>query len=211
MCYRVEQKVTKAGIEEQFQVKMKGDVSYKAEQFAFDNPQIPIVLDTTPEQAGLSSWGLIPSWYANPDQIRQKTNNARYDELLEKKSYKSYKDQRCLIIVSGFYEYQHLIGGDKQLYLIKAADNKPFAIGGIWADWTDPKTGLQINTFSMLTQDARGIMREIHNSGLRQPLLLTKEIERDWLMSEYDPLEKVPDFELIATKFGKIPNPTLFD
>lgn len=211
MCYAVQIKATKLSLQDYFKAKMNGTVKYQAQVSAFDNPQVPVILDTDSKKIELAYWGLIPSWYKTPETIRQKTNNARYDELLEKRSYKEYASQRCLILVTGFYEYKHLIGGGKQMYLLTAPKNEPFAIGGIWSTWTDPETSVSINTFSMLTEEARGIMRDVHNNGLRQPLMLQKGVELDWLMSDYNANDVVPDFELVATKFGKEPAPTLFD
>ena len=39
-------------------------------------------------------------------------------------------------------------------------------------------------TFAVVTNEAQGIMRKIHNIKLRMPLVLTNEKEQNWLLNK---------------------------
>ena len=51
-------------------------------------------------------WGLIPSWTKDPKKAPL-NNNARAETVADKPSFKSaYKSRRCIIPVTGFYEWK---------------------------------------------------------------------------------------------------------
>ena len=58
---------------------------------------------------------------------------------------------------------------------------KVFAIGAIFNDWVNKQTGEQTHTFSIVMTPANELMRKIHNTKLRMPLILKRGTERDWL------------------------------
>src|SRR5262249_35538463 len=54
----------------------------------------------------LLTWGLIPSW-ATDKKIAYKLTNARSETVATKPSFRAaFKQRRCLITASGFYEWQ---------------------------------------------------------------------------------------------------------
>jgi putative SOS response-associated peptidase YedK len=54
----------------------------------------------------LLRWGLIPSWASDP-AIGNNLINARCETVADKPSFRSaFKQRRCLIPASGFYEWQ---------------------------------------------------------------------------------------------------------
>ncbi len=57
----------------------------------------------------------------------------------------------------------------------------PFALGGLWDAWRNPRTGQEEKTFSIVTVPANPLLARIHNTKKRMPLILTPEIEREWL------------------------------
>ena len=51
-------------------------------------------------------WGLIPSWAKDPKIVNQ-CINAKAETVAEKPSFRSaFKKRRCLVIATGFYEWQ---------------------------------------------------------------------------------------------------------
>ena len=48
-------------------------------------------------------------------------------------------------------------------------------------------------TFAVVTNEAQGIMRKIHNIKLRMPLVLTNEKEQNWLLNKV--VEPFSNFE----------------
>ena len=60
-------------------------------------------------------WGLVPSWWSKPlKELRLATFNARAETVAVKPFYRSaFKRHRCLIPVSGYYEWQ-TVGKEKR-------------------------------------------------------------------------------------------------
>jgi putative SOS response-associated peptidase YedK len=53
-------------------------------------------------------WGLVPSWWSKPSkELKLATFNARAETVAEKPMFRgAFKRTRCLIPVSGYYEWQ---------------------------------------------------------------------------------------------------------
>jgi putative SOS response-associated peptidase YedK len=84
-------------------------------------------------------WGLIPSWWSKPlKEMKLATFNARAETVATKPMFRSaFKRNRCLIPVSGYYEWQDTPGG-KQPWYFTARDGSPaLTIAGIWDEWLD--------------------------------------------------------------------------
>jgi putative SOS response-associated peptidase YedK len=118
-------------------------------------------------------WGLIPSWSAD-NTIRKFTLNAKLETITEKPSFKPYLNNRCLIIVDGFYEWQWRDprGKQKLKYLVKNDASELYTMGGIWSAWENPDNGELVKSYAMITHPANELMSEIHNTKQRMPLIL---------------------------------------
>ena len=79
-------------------------------------------------------WGIIP-WYTKGKKPMLLIN-ARAESVAEKPAFRqSLKHRRFLIIMSGFFEWQHLQtkeGKIKQPYFIQRTDKKLMAVASIW-------------------------------------------------------------------------------
>ena len=137
----------------------------------FSHPSINVVTQESPKEIKHFMWGLIPSWAKN-DDIKKYTLNARHETLKTKPSFKNAK--RCLIFSDGFYEWKWLDkkGKKKQKYLIELPNSELFSFAGLYDHWVDKQTGEIINSCSIVTTEAKGIMREIHNSKMRMPMII---------------------------------------
>jgi len=146
--------------------------------FAF--PIVSVLLEEDPEMISHIKWGLIPSW-SKDDSIKKYTLNARHETVNQKPSFKNAK--RCLVFADGFYEWKWLDakGSKKQKYLIEYPDSELFAFAGLYDQWVDKETGEIIRSCSILTTQAKGIMREIHNSKLRMPVTINISNFNGWL------------------------------
>jgi putative SOS response-associated peptidase YedK len=92
----------------------------------------------------------------------------------------------------------------KQGYQISLPNNEVFAFAGLWSEWLDPSTGELINSYTILTTEATGLMAEIHNSKKRMPIILAPEQEAAWL-SETNYLDfKDNKIELLAEKIQDV-------
>lgn len=186
MCFHSKQTKKAKTLEKRFKAKLKQGESTEAVMSGhfngFDFPKTPIITNEDVETIQLFHWGLIPEW-ANDNTIRQHTLNARIETLDEKPSFKHHNTHRCLVLADGFYEWQWLDGkgNKKQKYELELSEGELFAFAGIWSEWVDTVSDKSIFTYSVVTTEAKGVMRDVHNSKLRMPVILTDAQEREWL------------------------------
>lgn len=144
-------------------------------------------------EAVLLRWGLIPFWAKDP-KIGYKMINARSETAAEKPAFRAaWKKRRCLVAVSGFYEWCKQPEGPKQPYAITLKEQSVFAIAGLWESWRDAD-GNPLETCTLLTTEPNILMQDIHN---RMPVILDPENFDAWLggtpdeaaalMQSYDP------------------------
>lgn len=149
---------------------------------AFTNPDYPII--TEDPEIHIFKWGLIPFWTKtekDANEIRTKTYNARAESIFEKPSFRgSINTKRCIVPSTGFFDWRHE-GGKKIPYFIYMKNEDIFSMAGIYSDWVDPGTGEVIKTFSIITTGANDLMRYIHNTNFRMPVILREEDEKKWL------------------------------
>jgi putative SOS response-associated peptidase YedK len=140
-------------------------------------------------------WGLIPHW-ARDKNIMATAFNARAETLTQKPLFRdSIKSKRCLVLATGFYEWQKR-AGKKQPYYIYRSDKRPLAFAGLWDIWEDNITGEAIESCTIITIPATHQMTQIHE---RMPAVLESEIFDTWLDPEFNETEVLQDI-LIAPK-----------
>lgn len=168
MCYRT--KLTKdiSAIATRFEGKLESvpdlfDMSHEINGFAL--PKTPIVCTDAKKQLKIESWGYVESWSKVP------ILNAQFEQAHLKKTFHANIQNRCLIIVDGFYEWQWLDakGKKKQKYLIQAPNKEIFFLLGQYKDVGDTDTGEVLRSYVIYTLAAKGIMEKIHNSKKRMP------------------------------------------
>ena len=199
MCYQTKITKKKEEMQRHFDAKITGLDQFDPSEVikAFDFPKTPVITDQDEHEIQLYQWGLIPYW-ADATWNRNYTLNARIESLEEKPSFKNIVNNRCLILVNGFYEWQH-VGSTKIKYEI-GFDNELFALAGLYDHWADTKT------YTVVTTQAQGVMKEIHNTKLRMPFALYNQDEmRAWLHGE-----KVLPRADFSTKPGLYQQQTLF-
>ncbi len=123
------------------------------------------------------------------------TFNARGEELL--KPGKMFREaalhRRCLFLVTGFYEWQHVPRKNKKGELLKATDKYPYYISlknneyffmaGIWEPAVyDPQQPAK-KTTTIITTDAseHELMSAIHNAKRRMPVILPDALAAEWI------------------------------
>ncbi|MFE8032843.1 SOS response-associated peptidase [Thiohalocapsa marina] len=126
-------------------------------------------------------WGLVPAWSKGPDP-RYSMINARAESVAEKPAYRnSFRQRRCLIPADGFYEWQTRADG-KQPFLIRRADEAPFAMAGLWEQWQgddgQEPGGRVIDSCTIIVTDANALLAPIHD---RMPVILDPADYALWL------------------------------
>lgn len=184
MCYRTQLNTKIKQIEKTFDARFLESEAYSPQEEinAFTFPKTPVITAENREAVDQFHWGLIPFW-AKDEKIRSMTLNARIETIQEKPAFRNAVSNRCLVIASGFYEWQWLDpkGKSKQKYFIKPADQEVFAFAGIYSSWKHPQNGRQIQSYSIVTTEANELMSEIHNIKRRMPVTLLKHDHNSWL------------------------------
>jgi putative SOS response-associated peptidase YedK len=149
--------------------------------------QVPIVREKTPDDRELAfvRWGLIPPWADDPKKLRLSLFNARAEGVAQKPTFRTaFRKRRCLIPVSGFYEWQQR-ADHKQPFFTKAKDGHPLALAGLWEKWE--RDGQQIESCTIITTRADSLLKPIHD---RMPAIIPREHFAAWL----DPTVHEADF-----------------
>jgi len=127
-------------------------------------------------QSDSCRWGLVPFWAKDP-AIGNRMINARAETVAEKPAYRqAFSRRRCLILADGFYEWQQRADG-KHPYFIGRLDGLPFAMAGLWDQWTKvPDKALRSCT--VITSPANEFMQPLHH---RMPVLMDWSAGSRWL------------------------------
>lgn len=185
MCFTVNVNLIKEELENRYGATLIDPDSYRPSYYyhAFGLPEIPAVCSTEPDKIKLLKWGLIPSWtrtIEDANTIRYKTFNARAESVDRKPSFSaSVRSRRCIIPISGFYEWQH-VDSRKIPWYICHFEDQILSLAGLFDEWTENSTGIVISTFSIITTEANDLMAEIHNSAKRMPVILDRNSESGW-------------------------------
>lgn len=146
----------------------------------FEHPFTSVITDQKPSVCVSMQWGLIPNW-AKDTSFQNHTLNAKIETLYEKPSFRDAK--RCLVFADSFYEWKWLDtkGKNKQKHEISLDQKVPFVYAGVWDEWWDNTTNEKRLSYAIVTTEAQGIMREIHNSKFRMPVVVSPEEHKKWL------------------------------
>lgn len=162
-------------------------------QSGFDYGDWPIIKPNGEDYVfELAHWELIAPWIKTEKEVvesREKYNtlNATSERLHESKLYKNPTlKHRCLVLSSGFYEWRHFKPEHSKKdiaypYFVSLKDKPYFFMAGIYQPWIDQETGEKVDTFSIITTKANGIMEQIHNKKKRMPTILDEAQASEWL------------------------------
>lgn len=132
-------------------------------------------------------WGLVPFWAKDPS-IGNRMINARAETVAEKPSYRAaYRHRRCIVLADGFYEWQKA-GDIKTPHFISLASGAPFALAGLWENWSDKESGDTLQTTTLITTAANDFMEPLHH---RMPVILEANTAGEWLAGSNDLLDDV--------------------
>jgi putative SOS response-associated peptidase YedK len=152
----------------------------------------PIVLGNG--QCVVARFGLVPRWCRDARQaatVSRGTYNARSETVASKPSFRTpWRERRfALAPMQQFFEpcweQAHLRGNRPTRWRLGRADDAPFAAAALHECWTDPDSGEQVHSFSLLTVNADGhpLLGRMHRPGDEKRMLVIVPPERcaDWL------------------------------
>ncbi|HEX7664986.1 MAG TPA: SOS response-associated peptidase [Polyangiaceae bacterium] len=159
-------------------------------------PTQPMAIVREPRKLEFARFGFVPSFAKSPKEGTRYIN-ARAETVQKLAVFReAFKSRRCLVVVDGFYEWKR-DGKIKQPYLIEQPDGKPFALAGLWSTWTSRETGEVIESCTVITKAATGVVATMHD---REPVTIAKAEWARWLAkdAEVADLLEAPSIELVA-------------
>ena len=128
-------------------------------------------------------WGLVPFGWSKPlKDLRLATFNARVETVTTKPFFREpFKSKRCLMPVSGYYEWQDLPSGKQPWYFTARDDSPVLIVAGLWDEWKSPETGEPIKSCAMIICEPNEFVAEVHD---RMPVLLRPEQFDLWLSGD---------------------------
>jgi len=110
-------------------------------------------------QGVMGQWGMIQprARTRRPTSRAILTNNARAETVATRPTYRDAwaAGQRCLI-PAAWYQEPNWETGRNIWWRLGRADGAPWAIAGLWSQWTDPDTGEIVPSYTMLTVNCDG-------------------------------------------------------
>ena len=143
-------------------------------------------------------WGLVPVW-ADSLSVGYNMINARSESIAVKPSFRpSLIDKRCVVIADGYYEWKKLSAKIKEPYWIHTADERVFAMAGLWAENRKIQNPLsQCNltlSATIITTESNADTMSVHD---RMPaLMFNKSQIAAWLdptLNHIDSIESLLD------------------
>jgi putative SOS response-associated peptidase YedK len=120
--------------------------------------------------AAVGQWGLIP-WFSKTRRPTGRagrpisTNNCRIETVASAPSFKDpwQRGQRCLIPALD-YDEPYWGSGRNVWWRFARGDGAPWALAGLWTEWTDPASGEPVASYTMLTQncDTHPLLNRMH-------------------------------------------------
>lgn len=118
-------------------------------------------------------WGYSPQWLKVLDNSPY---SARIESLDEKPMFRDALQKRCLIPVSGYYEWQQFTR-HKRPFAVRRPENRSFLLAGIMTRYaTSQVTGY--DTFALLTLPSNPMIANISE---RMPVIIPHEEAESWL------------------------------
>ena len=128
-------------------------------------------------ESTLARWGLVPSW-AKDVKFGSRCINARLETLPGLPAYRAaYRNRRCLVPASGFYEWSG-VRGQRTKWRICPSDRPLFGLAGLWERWFDPRSGEPIETYTIVTTAANEKLAPLHD---RMPVIVEPDRYANWL------------------------------
>lgn len=191
MCGRYVMVSSVKRIEERFKVKTPHPELYTPDVNKSVGEIAPVITGTAPETLQFFQFGFSPSWAkkqcylfnARSEGDLNKENDPLYHGakgITQKPMFRNaIRSQRCLVIADAFVEGPALEKLNRPYVVYRIDGQRPFALAGIWDQWTDKTSGEIVHSFAILTTTANKLLQNIGHP--RSPVMLSPEDEQIWL------------------------------
>jgi len=130
-------------------------------------------------------WDLVPFFWKKPLKDKKfSTFNARAETLATANSFRAaFRHRRCIVPVSGFYEWRRPKQKGQPPVYFSSADGTPLALAGLWDQWVDPGSGDPLLSCTIVTTEPNAMVKPLHN---RMPVILTRSEAETWMRTDPD-------------------------
>jgi len=186
MIYKLSNEASTSEIEKEFGIPFRYPNLYTPNPLinGFNETNISVVTMENQNEITFAIWGLMPQdfkedWHIFQDNAN--TLNVQLDELENVSWMKdSFKERRCVIIVTGFYT--HLLdNGNTCSYYIHQESEKPFYLAGTYNTLND---GFLCAALMVGKTDT--FVSNYHNISNLAPIIVPKEKVSVWLNDGHD-------------------------
>ncbi len=186
MCGRFD--LDQLKLELDFDIDLSGVAEYEERvpdyNIAPTDRVLTVISDGQANYPRFMRWGLVPQW-SKELSSKYTLINARDDQLLQRRAYTGpFKNQRCLIPASGFYEWRKGPNRSRWPVRFTSRDGEPFAFAGIW-ERAQP-SGEEVLSCSIVTTSPNELCSQVHD---RMPVILPPDLYAAWM----NPLEQDPE------------------
>jgi putative SOS response-associated peptidase YedK len=125
-------------------------------------------------QGVIGQWGMVApkARTRRPDSRAILTNNARAETVATRPTYRDAwaAGRRCLV-PAAWYQEPNWETGRNVWWRMARADGDPWAIAGLWSEWTDPESGEILPNYTMLTVNCDGhpLLARLHKPDPKLP------------------------------------------
>lgn len=129
-------------------------------------------------------WGLIPAWWSKPlKELRLATFNARAETVRTKPFFReAFKRSRCLMPVSGYYEWHYENPDDKkekpQPYYFTRRDGSVMTIAALCDTWRNKAEDTNVRSCTMVITEPNKFVAEVQD---RMPVVLESSQFDQWM------------------------------
>ena len=128
-------------------------------------------------EAKLLRWGMTGARHPRARGSSRPLFNARAETVHRLPSFRlPFRERRCLIPASGFYEWIKDDSGGRTPVWFHREDDAPIAFAGIWA--TERTDSGDIAACAVITCAANELVAPVHH---RMPVILPPDMYREWL------------------------------
>ena len=144
-------------------------------------PAVRVHAAARTRRLSLLRWGLVPYWAADP-AVGARMINARAETVARLPAFRdAFRERRCLVPASGFYEWRRAEKG-RQPWLLRRRDGKLMGFAGLWDRWRpapgDARHDEPLESCAVLTTPANELVARLHD---RMPLVLDPADYELWL------------------------------
>lgn len=162
-------------LKDHFKVEMQDE--FAATFNAAPTQKLPVITNISPNEIQLFNWGLI-SKLSNNKSISPRLYNLPAELAATKSIYKKpIAENRCLILVDGFYAWKQMGKKSQVPHFVYANDRMPFCIAGIWEEYED-FDGIVSRSFNLITRNSQEPIKAIQED---VPAILDAKEAETWL------------------------------